>query len=498
MAGKKNNILGGKCMKKFSFTLMLILVFGLLAACSDKEETAEPVVNKDGKTVIKVAYKDDGPSNEASVAYYDKLAAALKEDKDINVEFEIVEVAQGDYSEKLNLLLYSGDIPDMIYFQGGDQQIANQDLLEDLSPYIEKSENIKNIMMPHNEARLANYPYLLWIKSVDNKVPVVRKDFLEKMTTADALLAEPTAENYKNFFKELVDGKYTSDAITVAGNINELDYVFNMAFGINQTWLKDGDGYIYNKVSDAEKNKLAYYRDLYAEGLLDNQFLTKQWDTKEDAFYNNKSGVIIGTNGKVIDFYNSRAQEVNGESAELVVLPPAKGEDQGYGATSVTKETRGVAISAQSPNKDLVFEILDYLASPEGMRLDLIGYEGTHYNVANNEIELTDKYYSEWFARFWEPTEPQLDLPISDSTPMYSEPGKNSKEAVSQYYTEDNDFTIPEESISQWDAMENLYKEYSADIITGKKPLDSFDEFVTKWYEAGGKEITEHANKTIK
>ena len=130
--------------------------------------------------------------------------------------------------------------------------------------------------------------------------------------------------------------------------------------------------------------------------------------------------------------------------------------------------------------------------------MDLIGYEGTHYNVVNNEIELTDKYYSEWFARFWEPTEPQLDLPFSASTPMYSEPGKNSKEAVGQYYKEDNDFSIPEESISQWDAMENLYKEYSADIITGKKPLDSFDEFVTKWYEAGGKEITEHANKTIK
>lgn len=73
-----------------------------------------------------------------AVKYFANLEKALKEDKDLNVKFELVEMPQGNYAEKLNLLLMSGDIPDLIYFQGGDQQIANQDLLEDLTPYIEK------------------------------------------------------------------------------------------------------------------------------------------------------------------------------------------------------------------------------------------------------------------------------------------------------------------------------------------------------------------------
>ncbi|WP_019152491.1 extracellular solute-binding protein [Robertmurraya massiliosenegalensis] len=486
-------------MKKFSLWLLALLVMGVLAACSgDTDEVAEKKTTEDGKTIIKVAFKDEGPSNPVAVQYYEKLAENLKKDKDLDVQFELVEVAQGDYAEKLNLLLNSGEIPDLIYFQGGDQQIANQDLLEDLRPYVEKSEYLKDIMQPHNVSRLENYPYLLWVKSIDYKVPVVRKDLLTDLATSDALFADPTPENYKAFFKELVDSGKVDYSTTVAGDISELNFIFDMAFGINQTWLKTDDGYVFKKVSEQEKEKLAFYRGLYEEGLLDSQYLTKQWDTKEDAFYNGEAGVIVGTNGKVIDFYNSRVKEVNGDGAELAILPPAKGEYQGFGASDITKESRGLAISALSPNKDLVFEILDYLASPAGQQFDRLGFEGEHYNIVDGQIELTEKYYAEWYARYWEPVEMNFDTPISEKTPMLSEPAIESQELASSYFAEDNAFIIPEEYIAQWDAMENLYREYSADIITGKLSIDAFDEFVQKWNDAGGEALTELANETIK
>ena len=488
-------------MKKFSWLLLVVLLAVFLVACSGKteEEAVEPEVTEDGKTVITIAYKDDGPSNEASVKYFDALEAALKEYRDLDVEFNIVEIAQGDYAEKLNLLLYSGEIPDIIYFQGSDEQIAAQGLLEDLTPYIEGSEYLKDILYEHNVTRLENYPYLLWVKPINHKVPVVRTDFLGQLSTSESLLTDPTPENYKAFFQEMVDKGLSDYGVTVAGDIAELDFIFNMAFGVTSTWLDDGNGgYVYKKVSDAEKEKLAYYADLYAAGLLDNQYLTKQWDVKEDDFYNNKAGVIVGTNGKVIDLYNSRTVAVNGESAELTVLPSAKGVSSGYAATSVTKEPRGLAISSQSPNKNIAFEILDFLASPEGMKLDLIGYEGEQYNIENGEIVLTDKFYAEWFSRFWEPQAVKLDTPLSSKTPLLSPPGQASTDAVVDTYVADNDFTIPEEYISQWDAMENLYKEYAADIITGKISIDEFDTFVKEWYAAGGEDITKLANETVK
>ncbi len=471
-----------------------------VTACSDKNETAKKT--KDGRTIIRLVMKDESSSNPSSKAYFDALEKALKKDENINVDIQLVDMPQGTYSEKLNLLLSGGDIPDIIYFQGGDLQMSKQDLLEDLTPYVKDSKYIKNILEPYNEKRLKNYPYLLWIKPLSQSTPVIRQDWFDKTKSGKALESDPSPENYYQFFKDLKDNppggsgkpKY---AITTAGEIKDLDFIFNMAFGIDQTWLDKGNGtYEYAKTSDQEKKKLEYYNKLYKGGLLDPQFLTKKWDTKEKAFYDGESAVIVGTAGKVIDIYNGKMKQVNGEEAAVHVLPPAKGEEQGFGATDITKEERGVAISSQSKNKKVAFKILDYLASPKGQMLDRIGFEKEEYNVVDDQIELTDKYYNEWFARFWEPSEFKPDHPLKK--PLLSEPAQKSQDEVKKYYQEDNSFIIPEEYVSNWDAMENLYKEYATDIITGKRPLKDFDEFVKKWKEAGGDELTKYANKTIK
>ncbi|WP_075618260.1 extracellular solute-binding protein [Paenisporosarcina indica] len=485
-------------MKKL-LVLIIALVMLFATACSDKKEDAK--VDKDGVATIKVAYKDEGPSNPVAVSYFDNLAKKLKDAKDINVKFELVEMPQGNYAEKLNLLLMSGDIPDLIYFQGGDQQIANQDLLEDLTPYVEKSEYIKDAMLPHNVDRLKNYPYLLWVKPLDSKTPVIRKDWFESVASSEALMADPSIENYHTFFKELVAnppggaGK-PANAVTVAGDISELDFIFKMAFGLNQTWLEEDGKYINSKISEQEKAKLTFYNELYEEGLLDPQYLTKQWDTKEEAFYDGDSGVIVGTNGKIIDIYNGKMKQVNGAEAEVVVLPPAKGEFQGFNATDITKESRGVAISSQSKHKDTVFEILDYLASPEGQLFDRLGFEGEHYNVTDAGYELTEKYYNEWYSRFWEPEAFETEKPLV--TPLLSVPAQESRDLANEYYSADNNFIIPEEFVSKWDAMENIYKDFSADVITGKRPVSDFDKYVEEWKKAGGDEITEYANEQLK
>ncbi|MFY0760448.1 extracellular solute-binding protein [Metabacillus dongyingensis] len=485
-------------MKKL-LLLMLSGLFAFAAGCSEKTETAEK--NEDGSTAIRIVMKDENPSNPASVAYFEALEKGLKNDENLNVKFELVEMPQGNYAEKLNLLLLSGDIPDIIYFQGGDQQIADQDLLEDLTPHIEKSKYLKDSLEPWNEKRLENYPYLLWVKPLSQKTPVIRGDWFEKMKSSKALVADPTIDNYYNFFKELKTnppggaGK-PAYAFTAAGDLEELNAIFNMSFGITSSWLNSGGQFEYYKVSNQEKEKLAFYQKLYKEGLLDPGYITKEWDTKEKAFYDGEAGVIVGTAGKVIDIYNGKMMQTNGENAGVKVLPPAKGEGQGFGAADVTKEARGVAISSQSAKKELAFKILDYLASPKGQMIDRLGFEGEHYKVTDGKIDLTNTYYEQWFARFWEPSEFKPEMPLKK--PLLGKTAEESLNMVNEFYKEDNLFILPEEYIANWDAMENLYKEYATDIITGKRPLEDFDVFVKEWNAAGGKEITEYANKQLK
>lgn len=499
-------------MKKVSLVLIIAMLVTVIAACSSNSNspgsnqpsnepgTASPNPSADPVT-LKIVYKDEGTANPVSVKFFETLEKALKEDEGLNVKFELVDLAQGSYAENLNLLLLGGTIPDIIYFQGGDQQISEQGLLEDLTPYIEQSKYVKDIIEPHNATRMASYPYLLWIKPLASKTPVVRADWLNAMDSSKALLENPTIDNYYAFFKELVEKKPGGDkpgyALTAAGDIAEINFIFNSAFGLDTTWLKKDDGtYEYSKVSQNEKEKLAFYNKLYNEGLLDAQFITKQWDTKEDAFYKGDAAVITGTAGKIIDLYDGRMKELNGDGANLVVLPPAKGVAQGFGATDVTKESRGLAISSQSKHKDVAFQVFDYLASPKGQMLDRLGFENEHYTVADGQIELNDKYYSEWYARFWEPLEMKSETPLK--TPLLGEPGTSSLQAAADFYTEDNNFIIPEQYIANWDAMNNLYKEYATDFITGKKNLSEFDKFVEAWNAAGGTDITKYANENIK
>lgn len=500
-------------MKKLSALLLIVVLIFTMVACSsnsnknNNESTptteTETATNTETPTTtppaekvkLTLVMKDEGPSNEVAVQFFDLLEQGLAEEG-IYVDIELLETPAGNYAEKLNLMLLGGTIPDLIYFQGGDQQIAQQGLLEDLRPYIEKSTYIKDSLEPHNKKRLDNYPYLLWIKPLNSKVPVVRGDWFSQLETAKTLEADPSIDNYYAFLKEIKDKGLAGSSVTVAGDIVELDQIFEQAFGNTATWVKDDSGkYVYNRVSNFEKEKLAFYAKLYKEGILDPEFLTKQWDTKEQAFYDNHVGLVVGTAGKVIDLYDGKMKKANGDSSSLHVLPPAKGIGQGYLPVDVTKEARGMAISTVSKHKEVAFKVLDYLASPKGQLLDRLGFENEHYTVSGNSASTTEKA-QEWYARFWEPS--KLNIGMDLATPLLGNAGADSLTLANKYYTENTSFLIPEEYIANWDAMQNLYKEYSADIITNKKPVSDFDKFVSEWYKAGGTEITEYANKTLK
>ena len=64
--------------------------------------------------------------------------------------------------------------------------------------------------------------------------------------------------------------------------------------------------------------------------------------------------------------------------------------------------------------------------------------------------------------------------------------------------TKDNTFIMPADLTAKWDAAAAVYKEFAADIVTGKKTGADFDKFVQAWNAAGGKDVTDYANKTIK
>src|SRR5690606_1444641 len=79
---------------------------------------------------IRVVAKDLLNTNPDDVKLMQKYEDALKS-KGTDIKIEIVNLPASGYADKLGAMLLSGDIPDLVYFQGGDQAMSEQGILED-------------------------------------------------------------------------------------------------------------------------------------------------------------------------------------------------------------------------------------------------------------------------------------------------------------------------------------------------------------------------------
>lgn len=492
--------------------LYIIVIVVMICSCSNMDSTTyndesanvttnSTNTNTDSKKQDKVitltlVQKDFSPYNNDDNEYIQEINKTLIENN-IQAKLELVELPKGDYSEQLKNMIDSKNVPDIIWFRDGiDKDISNKGQLVNLTKYVNDSDVFQKSMESYHKARIQNYPYLLRIRYNTPKIAVVRKDWLDSLS----LSVPVTVDDYYNVLKAFANsdfddnGKKDTYGITVTGDTTRLDNIFNTAFGLPTTWIKnENNRYIYSKVTNNEKEKIAFYRKLMQEHILDPNYIITKWDSMEEKLYNGKVGMVIGSSGKVIDIYNKKLIN-HGVNTELIPLHPPKGKAglAGFDPINVNGEDRGFAISIACENQDLAFEVLEFMASDKGQFLDRLGIEGREYNIDSDEqIIFTDKA-EQWYARFFDV--PSWESPIS----LLNKTAKQSLEITGSYYTEDNNFTIPDQYKTKWESMNKLYREYSYKIISGEYNLNKFDEFVDKWYAMGGKDITELANKTIK
>ena len=446
---------------------------------------AEPVV-------IRMVSKDLVSTNPPDVAHIERIEAAMAA-KGTEIDIQIVDLPSSGYADALSVMLLSGDIPDLIYFQGGDAKMVEQGILEDLTPWIEKSPNLKAALYPHNVERLAHYPYLLYVYPPRMPQPVIRKDWLEK----SGLPAPTTVDEYVALFTAIKDGDFDGDGVansygvTTADNTNELDSIFNQAFGVTGTWMQNEAGeWIQSRVSTQEKDKLAFYASLREKGLFDPEYIPSKFDVKEDKFYTGRAGVIFGSSAEVIDIYGGKMRQVHPEAELVLLAPPAGPGGQGNQAIDVSKEARGFALSSLSEHKEEVMALLDFMASPEGQMLDRLGFEGTEYTKSGDTITMTDKIAT-WYARFF------ASANWTPPTPWMSTAAQGSLKQVSDNFKPDNAFVWPAEYAADLDATENVYRAWVYKFISGEAGMDQWDAYVAEWEAAGGTRLNEYARTVL-
>ena len=443
---------------------------------------------------LRIVGKDLLTTNPDDVNHIQRIEDALKA-KGVDVDLQLVDLPGATYADALGVMLLSGDIPDVIYFQGGDQKMAEQGILEDLTPWVEQSPNLKAALWPHNVERLANYPYLLYIYAPRAPQPVIRTDWLEKA----GMEAPDTVEEYVQLFEAIRDGDFDGNGqadtygVTAFLNTNELDSIFNQAFGVKSTWMQNEAGeWVHARVTPQERDKIAFYAQLAADGLLDKEYVTNTFDVKEEKFYTGKAGVIFASSPEVVDIYTGKmAQAHPDEDISLTLLPVPSGPGgQGLAAVDVSKESRGWAVASTSEHKEEAVALLDFMASPEGQVLDRMGFEGREYTREGDTVTYADAI-STWYARFFNAANWQPE------TDWKSEAAQAHLANLTSDFTADNVFVWPPEFAADLDATENVYRSWVARFITGEASMDQWDQYVEEWNAAGGQRLTDYARTVL-
>ncbi|WP_106766483.1 extracellular solute-binding protein [Paenibacillus faecalis] len=321
-------------------------------------------------------------------------------EKKTNTELEITWLTPTTIQDKVNVMLASGDLPDVTFVESLNnsqlQKMIQQGVFWDLSPYIKDYPNLSRPdlaqMWEDSKVNGKNYAIPRYYPSYGGGMfPMLRKDWLDNLG-----LEVPTTMD--EFFDVLVafrdkdpNGNGQKDEIPYATAPTSLLFVYGIYNETLGNWkLKDGK-LVPIITEDASRDALLWIKKAFDEGLLPKDFAIMKFSQVVDLFRGGKVGAsdfsmnAVWGHGKVI-------KEVDPE-AELIPTTYLENPN-GVKYTPSGPPYYGVyLIPKKVPEEKMkkILELFDYGNSPEGNVMMYHGFKDVHYKEVNGKKELTEQ-----------------------------------------------------------------------------------------------------------
>ncbi|GBG11229.1 ABC transporter substrate-binding protein [Paenibacillus agaridevorans] len=333
-----------------------------------------------------------------------EFAKALKERTGVEVEF--IHPTAGTENEQFNLMVASGDLPDIIWhnwatYPGGpekaisDQVIAKLNDLQlehapNLSKYLQENPDIDK-MVKTDAGSYYSFPFIRGDQRLLTSAgPVIRKDWLDELglevpTTIDEWHTVLTAFKEKKGAVAPLSPYWDMMSVLSWGT-------FIGAYDITKGFYMDEGQVKYGPVEPGYKEFLTTMNQWFNEKLLDNNFATLDTKTVDANIMNGKSGATVASAGSGVAKWTTTMADQDPKFQVVGAPYPVlnKGDQPQFAQYSLPFTRFGAAISANSANKEAAAAFLDYLYSEEGMLLANFGIEGTSYTIENGSIVFTD------------------------------------------------------------------------------------------------------------
>jgi len=418
-------------MKKIRLALAASLVITLLAGCSSKTGTvSQPTISNTGGDTLTGSPSKDTEKKSIKLTLFDQntgdpftnpVAKAITDKTGVTVE---VQQPTGNPVEKLNLMLASNSLPDVLLISRGsdimNKYIATgavvplNELIDQYGPNIKKmygdtlkrtkSTDGKNYYLA-NWYGLEQYPVFGFLMRMDLLKELGVGD---KVNNGQAFTAQEFEDLLKNFKEKFptLNGKASVPMTLNGENVGAITGTFKGMFGMMPYYNVDGE--LKKDIRDPKYlEMIKYINSLYLQGLLD-----KEWPTLKTKQYEQKlsTGNVFATadaswnvgapNGLLkADEKDLAKQDERQFYQYKVVAPGVDPAKTTYGPKS-SLGWDGVSISKTNKDPVATIKFLDYLASEEGQYLLMWGIEGKDWDMKDGKHtprkEVLDAFKKDW------------------------------------------------------------------------------------------------------
>ncbi len=524
-----------KILKALSFAIALIMIVSLFIGCSSEKK-----VQTGGKFTYWVRL--DNASSQ-TLSSFNELLMYQEMCKITGTDVEFIHPASGSTgTEAFQILMSSGDYPDMIEYNwgsytGGPQQaiddgviIALNEYLEDYAPnyynYME-GEKGKEKGYIYKAATVSNTGSYYGFKGLNvgsyrgYAGLYVRKDLLDKW----GLDIPETIDDWTNVFKTAKENgiKYPLTGESTLFSITG-DTTFIGAWKIGMNVYVDNGKIKYGPFQSEYKDYLKKMSEWVKAGYVDIDYVTNDSTNVEGYMTNGTSiaafGYVGSSIGKLLPAMAEKDPNYNLAACPFPVMK--KGETPLFQGVQAEATDPSIAISVQcgADNEDRYKEAIkwcDFLYSDEGILLKAFGIEGDTYTTqkddeGNVRYVYTDKImdHEAIGAHSVEAALYHFMLPANhpgfNQHPDYLDgfyPYEQQKDAIrkwNEHVEIAKEYVLPAISLTSEEATEAANIQAAArdnlnaaisNIILGKASLDTYEDAVNAAKKAGFDKLME-------
>lgn len=502
-----------KFIKAVSIASAAVMVTGMLSGCKKDETKVSGNLDFNGypmqteDTLTWWCSIDANFTTSYNTLNDSEYGKEVIEKTGVDIEFTHPAVTGG--SDQFNLMLTSGELPDVIEhywvdFPGGAGKAIEDGYIIPLNDVIDKyMPNLKKIMDENPE-------YAKYFKTDDGTIFAV-PGITEIHTPNGLIIREDWLEDLGLDMPESLDDWHTvltafKEKKGATAPLSSVSYVFQAGplsgpFGFKTDFFVDNDKIKYGFAEPAYKDFLTEMNKWYNEGLIDKNIFTIDGQIVNSNFLNGVSGATFNSISSGIGTYLNTLKDDSKMKISAAPYPVMnKGERARFAPYDNTVDAKRTAISTSCKNVELAARTLDWFYSEEGQMLVNYGIEGKSYEMVDGEPQYTDEIMHNSEGLTVNQALSKYARPFNTYYSCLTEKAYKARmfsDVMREAYDIFNDTDAKETALPPLyptaeeqkelsdltNALDTYCKEMLAKFITGVTPISEFDNYTAKLKE---------------